>query len=256
MVGSIFYSLKCSEGKFALCMVEKSNVTTLWSNTLALRPSISLRCKWIQNWYKKSTGYNSGHLKSTLKTSSWGLSISQSKLLLLKASGKERIILLTLSDRSNIGRPANLILTGLPSSIISCHVKLPQRLKLVSIFQIKTRSSGNPAQFGITFQPWLRRKDHTYWITGVSFEVQIFAVALLWSRKIPADFSWQVTFWVHAYWPCRKFHYISSLAQEKAKNKPHPLQFSINLSLMKKLTSVHTFIGTWHTTKPLLIFSE
>lgn len=112
-----------------------------------------LKCKWIQNWYKKSTENKSRHFKSTLKISCWDVSISQSNLLLLKASGKERSILLTLSDRSNIGRPANLMLTGLPSSIISCNVKLPQRLKLVSIFQIKPRSSGNPAHFGITFQP-------------------------------------------------------------------------------------------------------
>lgn len=168
------------------------------------------------------------------------------------ASGKERIVLLTLSDRSNIGRPANLILTGLPCTIIICCVKSPQRLKLVSIFQIKNRSSGNPAQFGITFQPWLRRKDHTYWITGVSFEVWILAVSVLWSRKIPDDFSWQVTFQVYAYWTCRKLHYISSLAQEKVRNKPHPVQFSINLSPVKKLSYMHSFIWIWHTTNPYL----
>jgi len=44
-------------------------------------------------------------------------------------------------------------------------------LKLVLIFQIKAMSSSNTASFGVTFQHWLRRKDHTYWITGVPFEV-------------------------------------------------------------------------------------
>lgn len=49
----------------------------------------SLNCKWILNWYKKSTGYNSGHLNSTLKVSFWVPSISQSNLLFLKALGRK-----------------------------------------------------------------------------------------------------------------------------------------------------------------------
>lgn len=42
MVGCILHTLKCSEGKSALYMVEKAKVTMLWSNTLALTAYIAL----------------------------------------------------------------------------------------------------------------------------------------------------------------------------------------------------------------------
>lgn len=93
----------------------------------------SLKCKWLLSWYKKSTGYNSGHLKSTLEIFPWVPSISQSNLMFLKPLGKERSILLTLDGRSNFGRPTKLILTGLSSSVISWDIKWPQTFKLVCI---------------------------------------------------------------------------------------------------------------------------